>query len=112
MPVRSVYCAICDSQIANKEPVHAKIIEDDAFEDILSERKMIFVGDGVAKTADILGKNPNAILLPGTLSSATGMGKAIYQKFQRAEFEDLTTFEPFYLKEFRATKAKNPLLGK
>ena len=107
-----VYCAIYDSQIANQESIHAKIIEEDAFKDILAERKMIFIGDGVAKTTDIFAANSNAILLPGTLSSATGMGKAIFQKFQREEFEDLTTFEPFYLKEFRATKAKNPLLGK
>ena len=105
-----VYCAIYDSQIKNKEEIHAKIIEEDAFEEILSKQKVIFVGDGVAKTTDVFSRHENAILLPSVLSSADGMGKAIYQKYQNEDFEDLVTFEPFYLKEFRAIKAKNQVL--
>lgn len=105
-----VYCAVFDSQIENQQPVQAKIIETGAFEDILAERKVIFTGDGSEKCRDILKASPNALLLSETLSSATGMGKRLYQKYEAGDFEDLVTFEPFYLKQFRATKPKN-LLG-
>ena len=33
------------------------------------------------------------------------------QRFEKAEFEDVAYFEPFYLKEFQATIAKNKVLN-
>ncbi|MDX2246181.1 MAG: tRNA (adenosine(37)-N6)-threonylcarbamoyltransferase complex dimerization subunit type 1 TsaB [Bacteroidia bacterium] len=105
-----VYCALFNSQIEMLSPVEAKIIESGAFSDILATQKVIFVGDGADKCREILSISPNALILPDILSNATGMGKSLYRQFMEGAFEDIITFEPFYLKEFRATKPKN-LLG-
>ena len=105
-----VYCQVFNADItALHEPV-AKIIEEDAFQEILEQKKVLFLGDGAAKCETILSQSPNAIVLPDGLSSAADMGKALFHKYQAEAFEDLMTFEPFYLKDFRATKPRNKLL--
>lgn len=106
-----VYCEIFDSHMQLQEPVQAKIIEADAFEALLSARKALFLGDGAAKCQPVLGHIPNALFFSETLSAAASMGKSIYRKYQAADFEDLTTFEPFYLKDFVATKSKKNIFG-
>ncbi len=105
-----VYCQQYDAQMHAETEIEAKIIEDEAFADLLADHKVIFVGDGVAKCSEILSASPNAILLPEELSSAANMGPALWRRFQAKDFADLVGFEPYYLKAFRATKAKNPLL--
>lgn len=101
-----VYCAVFDAQLHSQMPIQAKIMEEDAFEELLEKQKVIFVGDGVAKCRMILERNAHAILLDEALSSAGDMGKELYRLFQEEAFEDLQQFEPFYLKSFVATKSK------
>lgn len=101
-----VYCEVFDSNLDSRMPIEAKIIENGAFEEILSEHKVIFLGDGAAKCRPILSQSSNAIILDNGLSSASDMGSALYAKFQKKDFEDLGSFEPFYLKSFVATKSK------
>ncbi|MEM8892613.1 MAG: tRNA (adenosine(37)-N6)-threonylcarbamoyltransferase complex dimerization subunit type 1 TsaB [Bacteroidota bacterium] len=101
-----VYCEVFDSDLNSRIPIEAKIIENDAFGDLLSEIKVIFLGDGAAKCRPILSQSPNSIILDDGLSSASDMGIALYKKFLEKNFEDLMSFEPFYLKSFVATKSK------
>lgn len=105
-----VYCAIFDEHGTAQTEVEARIIEEGAFEEILSERKVVFLGDGAAKCKEILEKNPNAIVLEDRISSAAFSGTPAWSKFQQEDFEDLVTFEPFYLKNFVATLSKKKLL--
>lgn len=105
-----VYCQQYSSALEAETEIEAKIIEADAFADLLADHKVIFVGDGVAKCREILSASPNAICLPEVLSSASNMGPALWRKYQTEDFADLVGFEPFYLKPFRATKARNRLL--
>lgn len=104
-----VYCALYDARLQEQQPPHAKIMDREAFSHIMAERRLLFVGDGAQKCQELLEASPNAIVLPDQLSSATSMGRASFERFQQASFEDLTTFEPYYLKDFVATKPKNPL---
>ena len=101
-----VYHEVFDPLGNSRIAISSKIIETGAFEQLLSEHKVIFVGDGVAKCREILAKSPNAILLDKALSSAKDMGKALYNKYVEKDFEELVSFEPFYLKSFVATKSK------
>ncbi len=101
-----VYTAVFDEQMNVKAPIHAKIIDENAFEDILSQRKVIFVGNGVKKCIPVLEAQKNAIFLPDILSSTSYMGPHLFEKFQSKSFEDLGQFEPYYLKDFVATKPK------
>ena len=107
-----VYCAFYDADINEQRPIKAQILEADTFQDILEERKVIFLGDGSAKSKAVFGEHPNAIILSEQLSSAASVGTVLHQKFLSEDFEDLVRFEPFYLKDFVATKPKKWVIPK
>jgi len=106
-----VYCALYDANMGLQQPIQAKIVETGTFKELLQSQRVIFAGDGAAKCRELLEASPQAIVLPEQLSTARSMGPAVFQAFQRGQFEDLTTFEPFYLKDFVATKPRNRLKG-
>ncbi len=105
-----VYCAFFDENINEKISTKAEIIQTAHFEEILTEKKVIFIGDGAAKCAETLSYSPHAIFLPHILSSAQYVGKTLYQAYQASNFEDLVSFEPFYLKNYVATEQKKGIL--
>lgn len=101
-----VYCAFFDKTITEKIPTKAEIIGENHFSEILSQYKVLFIGDGAAKCASTLAFSDNAILLPHVLSSAQYVGAVLYERFLSGQFEDLVSFEPYYLKDFVATEQK------
>ncbi|MEM6629665.1 MAG: tRNA (adenosine(37)-N6)-threonylcarbamoyltransferase complex dimerization subunit type 1 TsaB [Bacteroidota bacterium] len=105
-----VYMALFNSEMEVQEEIQAKIIEKDSFAELLAKQRVLFVGNAVEKCLSILKAFPQAIYLPTTISSSRALGTFLHRKFERIEFEDLVTFEPFYLKDFVATKPKK-LLG-
>lgn len=108
-----VYCAFYDAEMNEQIATDSAIIEEGAFAEILKERKVIFLGDGAKKCKEIFSSSPNAIVISESLSSASSMGKGLFHKYENQSFEDLVTFEPYYLKDFVATKSKkNPFLRK
>jgi len=104
-----VYVARFDGSLQQTDEIRAQIVEEDTFTHWLDEGPTIFCGDGVAKCKAILEKHSHAKLLTQAFSSAQGMGTSLYASYKQQQFEDLVTFEPYYLKDFRATKAKDPL---
>ena len=100
-----VYCAAYDQEGREVEAVQAVIVEEGSFAELLEKQKVIFVGDGAEKCQPFL-THPNAIVLPDVLSTAASMGRALCKKYAVDDFEDLIHFEPFYLKDFVATKSK------
>ena len=104
-----VYLAIYDEHLVEKLPVQPMIIEGEALLDVLVEQKIIFVGDGVAKCRNHLGQSPFAIILDNIQADASYVGSAILKKWKNRAFEDLISFEPFYLKSYVATKPKKRL---
>ena len=55
---------------------------------------------------------PNACFIDSVSPLATGMIPLSLRAFAVRRFENVAYFEPFYLKEFQATVAKNKVLGK
>jgi len=98
-----VYCQLFDAAMQPQSSVHALVIDEGSFAAEMDARKVIFIGDGAAKCKSLLEITPNAIVLDQFLSTAADMGPAALAKFAAAQFEDLPTFEPFYLKDFVAT---------
>ena len=99
-----VYCAVFDNNLAYIKPTSAQIIDENAFEDLLETNKIVFFGDGAAKCKTVLEHNPNAVFLPTLIQpSAKTVGLLATEAFERQQFEDLTTFEPYYLKDFMTT---------
>lgn len=101
-----VYTSVFDSSLNTIEPTTAKIIDEESFQHLLSEHKVAFFGDGAFKCKDVI-THPNAVFLPNIHPLASGMGHLSLAAYQAEEFEDVAYFEPFYLKNFVATKPKN-----
>jgi len=99
-----VYCAIFDNNLAYIQPTSAQIVAENAFEELLQIHKIVFFGDGAAKSKTVLAANPNAVFLPTLIQpSAKTVGYLATKAFEKQQFEDLTTFEPYYLKDFMTT---------
>jgi tRNA threonylcarbamoyladenosine biosynthesis protein TsaB len=102
-----VYCAVFDENLNYVEPTQAKIIDSESFNDLLSERSVVFFGDGAAKCETVLGGNPNAHFLKKPLyPSAKTVGELAKSLFDSQQFEDVAAFEPYYLKDFMTTVPK------
>lgn len=101
-----VYTSVFDSSLNIIEPTTAKIIDEESFLNLLSNSKVAFFGDGAFKCKDLI-THPNAIFLPNIHPLASGMGGLSFEAYSANDFEDVAYFEPFYLKDFVATKPKN-----
>ena len=55
--------------------------------------------------------HPNAHFLTDVYPLASGMAALSAQAYAEGRFENVAYFEPFYLKEFQATIAKNKVLN-
>jgi tRNA threonylcarbamoyladenosine biosynthesis protein TsaB len=103
-----VYAAFFDSQSKKQvSDVEAIIVDSKSFEEILENNSVLFIGEGSAKCSEVI-QHPNAKFLADTLIPAAAFsGKMCYEKYKNSEFEDLTLFEPYYLKEYMF-KTKKP----
>ena len=84
-----VYCAVYDRALNEVEPTRAVIVEPDTFNHLLDQHPVYFM--------------PNVKPLAKHMIPLAEMAMA------KEEFEDVAYFEPFYLKEFVATKSKKLL---
>ena len=106
-----VYCALYDQAGQEVKPTAAEIIDQNSFDQWLAEYKVVFFGDGAAKCRAVLDLHPNALFLDELIRpSARTIGKLATDEFRAGHFEDLVTFEPFYLKEFMTTKPKKAMV--
>ena len=101
-----VYCSVSDASGSLVQGIEAKVIDEKSFEGLLNDHRIIFFGNGAEKCRSVI-THPNAFFLTGITPSAAQLGSLAFGKFERAEFEDLFQFEPFYLKEFKAKKPSN-----
>lgn len=104
-----VYTALYDTGLNELSPVQAKVLDKDSFDETLLSNRVLFGGDGSGKFEPLLDNEPNGLFVNELTPSAWAVGLIAAEKFNNNEFEDIAYFEPFYLKEYRATKSK-PLL--
>ena len=62
--------------------------------------EIYFLGSGASKFKNKF-SNQKPIIEDNILNSSLGMVTVTYQKFNNTEFEDLSYFNPFYLKDFK-----------
>ncbi len=85
------------------------VLEQNPFVEFLEKSKVLFIGDGVEKSMEIL-SHPNSVFIT-TTNSSSNVGVIAFQKFLVKDFENMAYFEPNYVKEFRVLQSKkNPLL--
>jgi tRNA threonylcarbamoyladenosine biosynthesis protein TsaB len=98
-----VYCALLDSRLNYIEPVQAKVIDDESFSNVLKTNHLFFFGDGADKCREKI-NHTNAHFFAGVMPLASALGIIGFKKWKLDEFEDLVSFEPFYLKDFLIKK--------
>ena len=105
-----VYAALFDASLQPIRTAMADIVDAQTYASYLAEGKVCFFGDGATKCQSVI-TDANAHFLPDVYPLAAEMAPLSAQAFADKRFEDVAYFEPFYLKEFQATIAKNKVLG-
>ena len=103
-----VYAAIYDRALNAKRAIGADIIDEHSYEEFLQDHPVYFFGNGAAKCKEKI-THPNAHFLDTIHPLAKWMFPLAEKAFARQEFKDVAYFEPFYLKEFVASKPKKLL---
>jgi tRNA threonylcarbamoyladenosine biosynthesis protein TsaB len=98
-----VYCLLAKENLEIVEPTDAKIIDSTSYETWLEKNKIIFFGNGSDKCKSII-QHPNASFINGIIPTASVLGNLAYAKFEKNEVEDLSAYEPYYLKDFLIKK--------
>jgi len=104
-----VYTTLFDTQLNEVQAISAMVIEENSFTTFLNKQTVIFMGDGAAKTQDLL-THSNAHFSNPIFPNAKSIGYLALEKFHRKIFEDVAYFEPFYLKDFLVKKSTKKLL--
>ena len=103
-----VYTAPFTPEGAKAGEIEARIIDGDTFKAELEEGPVLFIGDGAQKCASLYEGNANA-RFAGCCPKASSMLHPAEAALKEKRFEDIAYFEPFYLKQFVATKSSKNL---
>ena len=105
-----VYATIYDVNLKTVRETSADIVDAETYASWLEKGKVCFFGNGAAKCREVI-TSPNALFIDNIHPLAVNMVTLSEKAFVESRFEDVAYFEPFYLKEFQATIAKNKVLG-
>ena len=99
-----VYTKSFDHNLNELSNDQAIILEKDTFENF-KDKKVYCFGDGSDKYKKIVNRK-NFIFLDNINPDSKFMGQLSYDKFINRNFEDLSSFEPNYIKDFYLIKKK------
>lgn len=99
-----VYCCIFDKNYNTVQETSAKILDENSFERLNSP--IYIIGDCQEKCQSVLTDDRFHFLPEFQYPSAQEMAPLSFAKFKATQFEDVSYFEPFYLKDFLVTVAK------
>lgn len=103
-----VYCALYDRALNEVVQTQALVIDSDSFKEYLDKQPIYFMGNGADKCVETI-QHPNAHFIKNIVLRAKNMIPLAEMAMAKEQFEDVAYFEPFYLKEFVATKSKKLL---
>ena len=99
-----VFTKLLNQDLEEVDVDKALILEEDSFKNF-KNNKIYFFGDGSYKFKKIsIDKNHN--FLKNIESNSKSMGNLSYKKYLDKDFEDISLFEPFYIKDFHLVKKK------
>lgn len=89
----------------------AMILDENSFKNLLDEGyTLVAIGNGSDKAREVL-KHDRMRFIAGVKPVALEMMALAEKAFREQQFIDVAYSTPFYLKEFQATKPKNPILN-
>lgn len=105
-----VYSALFDGRGQAIRETKAEILDQDFLHAIPEGKTVYLFGDGSDKSKDLVSSS-RVVFLDGVVPLAKDMGELAEEAYKHEHTENAAYFEPFYLKEFQATIAKNKVLG-
>ena len=103
-----VYAAVYDRALEVKREIAADIVDENSYLEFLDEHPVYFFGNGAAKCREKI-THPNAHFIDEICPLAKWMFPLAEKAIVKQDFKDVAYFEPFYLKEFVASKPKKLL---
>lgn len=107
-----VYTAVFDNSKTWIQETNALVLEAQSFYDLLGDSPCLVFGNGASKFKTLQPKINAHFTETVSYPSAEDMSKLAWLEFQKKNFEDLATFEPFYLKDFQTTTPNKELGNK
>jgi tRNA threonylcarbamoyladenosine biosynthesis protein TsaB len=101
-----VYTLLINSNLEIVQATEAKIIDEQSYQTLFEGNRILFFGNGADKCREVI-KHTNARFIDGVIPSAAKLGVLAFKKFIRNEVEDLSSYEPLYLKDFMVKKPKS-----
>lgn len=103
-----VYAAVYDRVLRPVRDIAADIVDENSYLEFLEKQPVYFFGNGAGKCKEKI-THPNAHFIDGIHPLAGMMFPLAEKAIAEGQFEDTAYFEPFYLKEFVASKPKKLL---
>ena len=100
------FTAIYDSHLYAIKPISAEIFDASYLEEIDTEIPVVLLGDAQFKCRD-LWVNRSNFVFSNIEADARGQITPAFQKYQSGQIENLSYFEPFYLKDFQVGVKKS-----
>ena len=100
------YCAVYGQDGSQVRATSATILDEASFADLLERSPVVFFGDGADKARLLLTHENTRFPDSQVRPSARTVGTLAAKAYAAGAFEDVVTFEPYYLKEFRVTTPK------
>lgn len=104
-----VYSALFDTALNPVKNTCAEIIDENSYQDLLTNKKIAFFGNGAEKCMKTMCYH-NIVYVENIVPLASQMDKIAFKRFLEEKFENVAYFEPFYLKEFVASTPKNKII--
>jgi len=105
-----VYSAAFDMNGAFVSETKAEVVDELYMKDELASHPVYFFGNGMAKCRNLLETSPHARFIDEAIyPRADYMAIEAIKKYHAGNFEELFTFEPFYLKDFYTTAGSQHL---
>ena len=106
-----VYTAAYNSALQAVLEPQAMILDEHSFEDLLQQgHTLVLMGNGSDKARQVLTYD-RVRFVEGIKPVAVDMMALAEKAYRENNFIDVAYSSPLYLKEFQATKPKNPILG-
>ncbi len=105
-----VFTAVYDLALNEILPNQALVVDENSFSDLLKERRLLFLGNGADKVAEVIA-HPNAEFVRGIRPNAVDMIALSEKAFREGDFMDLAYSTPNYLKKFHTTTPKKNVLA-
>lgn len=103
-----VYAQVFDRSLNEVRPIHADVVDEEAYKEYLDKGPVYFFGNGAMKCRATI-NHPNARFIEGVEPLAKNMLPLAEKRVALGQYEDVAYFVPFYLKDFVAKQPRKLL---